>query len=127
MESIIKPHPRWRSAKQIVMLRERAPYLAGVFQLGPADFKLFERNALAVEHPINVVIRLHEQLRWIGKRLVARKPGSLGVTMRTDDGQVANARIDAAGNRARIGIRRKEPFFMNQGHRYMLILFRFDH
>ena len=74
LEGKIQPHARRRSAEEIVMAGEDAPHLARVLQLRLPDFKILHGNALAVEHPIDVVIGLHKQLCRVGEGLVFCKP-----------------------------------------------------
>jgi hypothetical protein len=58
---------------------------------------------LAVEHAKDIVVRRHEELRRIGKRLVFREPARVGVAVRRQDRQAAHlleqAARDGAGRR----------------------------
>jgi hypothetical protein len=87
-EDVIQPKPGRRAAKQIKILREQPPYFARVALAViawrtslRANPEIFERHALAVEHPIDVVIRCDQQLCRIGKRFVVREPARIGMPM----------------------------------------------
>ena len=82
-----------------------------------ANLEIVQRNPLAVEHPVDVVIGLNEELRRIGKGLVPSEPCRLGMTMWTDDGQPAHLRIQAARNRTLRWIRGKQSIVVKKRHR----------
>ena len=75
------------------MAGEDVPDLARVLDFGLAYFQVFHRDALAVEHPVNVVIGLHKQFGRIGKGFIPRKPRGLRVPVRAHDRQRADVGI----------------------------------
>ena len=76
--------------------------------------EILERDALAVEHAEDIVIRHDEELRRVGKRLVQRIPGRIGVAVRRDDRQVAHLAIEAARHGAGRRIGGEEAVFVKQ-------------
>ena len=48
--------------------------LTRILEFRHADLEVFQRDALAVEHPVDVVVGLDEKLCGIGEWLVAGKP-----------------------------------------------------
>jgi hypothetical protein len=80
------------------------------------DAQSLERDALRVQHPEDVVIGRHEELRRIGKGRVLGEPARIGVAMRTDDRQIADAFVEIAGEPTRRRVRRKQPIFVQQSH-----------
>ena len=117
LKLVVEPDTRGRAAKEIVVAGEDAPHFARVFDLGLADLQIVQRNALAVEHAVDVMVGLHEQLCRIGKGLVVREPTGLRVPVRTDDGQGANLCVESAcdGSSGRIG--GKKSVFVEQHDR----------
>ena len=67
------------------MLSEGPPHLARVFDFRCADFQVFKRDALTVEHAVDVVIRVNEELWRIGEGLVLGEPCGLRVPVWTHD------------------------------------------
>src|SRR5262249_58870329 len=90
-KDVVEPEPRGRPAKQVPMLREKAPDGARVALDGPAvrarHAERLERDALAVEHPEYVMIGRDEEGGWVGERLVVGEPARVGMAVRTDDGE----------------------------------------
>ena len=80
------------------MACEDAPDLAGILQLRLPKLQVFERDPLAIQHPIDVVIGLDKQFCRVWKGFVLRKPGSLRMPMRADDRQAANLGVECLGN-----------------------------
>ena len=61
-------------------------------------------DALAVQHPVQVVVRRQQQLGGVGERRVAGEPLRIGVAVRADDRQIADlAHTGAAQSRAPSG------------------------
>jgi hypothetical protein len=58
------------------MTGEDAPDFPCVRQLWLPNLQILKGDSLAVEHPINVMVGLHEELCRIGERLVLCKPRS---------------------------------------------------
>jgi hypothetical protein len=114
LEGKIQPQARRGAAKEIIMAGEDAPDLARILQLGVANLQIFQRDSLAIEHPVDVVIGLDEELCRVGERLVFRKPGRLRMPVRADDGQVSNVCVQRFGNLAHCGFGGKQTVFMNQ-------------
>ena len=114
LESIIEPNARGCSAKEVVVAREDSPDFARVLDFRAADFQLLHRDALAIEHPVDVVIGLDKQFGGIGKRLVPRKPCGLCVPMRADDWQRSNVCVKGAGNGSRGRLGRKKAVVVDQ-------------
>ena len=68
------------------MAGEELPYLASVrFDrriVKPLDAKIFQLDALRIEHAEDVVVRLDEERRRVWKGLVVGKPARIGMAMR---------------------------------------------
>ena len=67
------------------MAGKDTPDFTRVCQFGASDFEVFEGNALAIKHTVDVVVGLYKELGWIGKWLILREPSSLRMAMGTDD------------------------------------------
>ncbi len=76
------------------MAGEYAPYPARVLDLRFPNFQILEGNSLAVEHPIDVMVRLHKELCRVRKGLVACEPRCHGVSMGADDRQVPDLFVE---------------------------------
>jgi hypothetical protein len=94
------------------MAGEDAPYPAWILDFRLPDFKVLKGNALAVEHPIDIMIRLNEKFRRVRKGLVRGKPACHGVTMRADDWKALYFLIERSGNFSSGRIGRKEAVWM---------------
>ena len=116
LKGIVEPHAGGRAAKQIVVVGEDAPDASRIFRLGNADFQIFERDALTVQHAVDVMVRLDEECGRVGKRLVVRKPRGLRVPVRADDGKITNACIQLLCDAARSRVCRKKPINMHGTH-----------
>src|ERR1700733_3350292 len=114
MKGIIQPDARRRSAKKKIVAGKDAPNSPRILHLRLADFKIVKWDSLTQKHPVDVMIRLNKQLGWIRKSFVLREPGGLRVTMRTDDGQIFDARIESPRNGSRRRVSRKQSVFMDQ-------------
>jgi len=101
------------------VLGKAPPNLAWIVLNGatvdPPDAEILQLDALAVEHPVDVVIGDDEELRGIFERFVLGEPARIGVTMRRYDRQVAHAVIEPAGYGARFGIGGQQAILMQQG------------
>jgi hypothetical protein len=62
------------------------------------------------------VVGLDEELGRTGKWLVGREPGGLGVSVGTDEREVADFCMESAGNASGDGVRRKEAVVVEQSH-----------
>ena len=96
------------------MAGKDAPNLAGVFELRMSNLQLFQRNSLAVEHPEDVMIGLHEQLCRVGEWLVPGKPACLRMPVRADDGQASDLRVQSFGNLSCCRVGGKKAIFVEQ-------------
>ncbi len=109
VERMVEPDARRRAAEEMVARGEGVPYLARVAvgrrAIAARNAEFFERHALAVQHPENVVIRRDEQRGRVGERRVVGKPLRIGVAVRAHDRQGRNRRVEAAREvpRRRIG------------------------
>ena len=102
IEDMLEPHPGGRSPEEVVMLGEKTPDLPGIAfdrtAVDPGNPEFFERDALAVEHPEQVMIRDQEQLGGIGKGDIVRIPPGIGVPVGADDGQILDLAVQTAGD-----------------------------
>ena len=78
------------------------------------DAEILQRDALAVEHAEDVMVRHHEQPRRIGERLVLGVPARIGVAVRGDDRQGLDVVVEAPRHGAGGRIGRKKPVLVNQ-------------
>ena len=85
------------------MACEDAPDLARVFRFCVPNLKILKRNSLAVEHPEDIVVRLHQQRRGVGKRLISGKPTRLSVSVRAENRQVLYLLVKRSGYLAHSG------------------------
>ena len=115
-ENPIEPHPRRRTAEQVIILREASPDRARAcldrFTVEPGYPQFFERDTLAVEHPENVMIWHDQQLRRIGELRVRREPGGIGMPVRAQDGQVPDSIVEPPRDRASVLFGREEAIGM---------------
>ena len=88
------------------MRREDAPRLARI-GLRP-DTQFFQRHALRIEHPEEVMIGLQQQGGGIGERLVRCEPGRIGVAMGADDRQACDRFVEIARDRPHTRIGREQ-------------------
>jgi hypothetical protein len=118
MERVIEPDACRRSAKQPVIAANVRQILRASCSTAPPsrrDREVFELDALAIEHPENVMVRRDEERGRVGEGLVVGVPLRIGVTMRADDGQILDRRIECAtqvplhrvGGEQAIGVQRK--------------------
>ena len=77
------------------------------------NLEILKRDSLAVEHSIDVVVGLHEELGRIGERLVLCKPRRLRMPVRTDDGQRSDMFIECLGYLSCAGFGRKQAVLMD--------------
>ena len=124
LKGVVEPHARRRAAKEIVLVGEDAPDPARVLHLVDADFEVVERDSLAVEHAVNVMIGLNEKLGRVRERFVLCKPGSLCVSMGAEDGQCAHAGVKTPGHSACGRVGREEAIFVKQGHVLPVLFFQ---
>src|SRR2546429_4657260 len=86
--------------EQSVVGCKSAPDLARILldwaAISARDREIFELDALAVEHPENVMVRRDEERGRVGEGLVVGVPLRIGVTMRADDRQLLDRRIEFA-------------------------------
>ena len=80
-----------------------------------ANAEVLEGNSLAVKHTEDVVIRLNQECRWIGKRLIIGKPFGFRVAMGTENRQIFHAGIEPARNGSRSRIRREQSLGVQHG------------
>ena len=81
---------------------------------GLPDLQVVHRDALAVEHPEDIVVGLDEELGRIGKRLVAGKPCRLGMAVGADDGQICYFLVEILGDSARSRLGREQAIGIDQ-------------
>ena len=118
-EGVVEPEAGGGSAEEVVVPGEDAPDLAGVgafFAVDLGDAEGFEGDSLRVEHAEDVVVGLDEELGGIGKWLVEREPGGVGVAVRRDDGQVAYGFVESCGDGACLSVRGKQPVVIQNLH-----------
>src|SRR5581483_7421600 len=107
-----EPRARGRSAEEVPVAREQPPYRARVplarraVEAGYADG--FQGDALAVQHPEDVMVRNDEERRRVGERLVVGEPGGVRVAVRTDDGERSHTPVEAASDRALARVGRQQ-------------------
>ena len=99
------------------MLRKKTPDFPGIgfnrAAVSPGDTEFFQRNAPAVEHPEEVVVRNQEQIRWVGKGHVVGIPLGIGMTVGADDGQILDLAVQTAGDLPLDGIAREKTILMH--------------
>ena len=102
IKDVFEPHPGRRSPEEVVVLRKQTPDRAGIgfdgSSVDPGNPQFLERDALAVEHPEQVVIRDQEQRRRIGKGDIVGIPPGIGMPVRADDGEPLDLAVQAAGD-----------------------------
>jgi hypothetical protein len=74
--------------------------------------EVFQAHALAVEHPEYIVIRNEQQRRRVAEGGVIGEPLWVGVSMRTDDGQMTRQRVQAPRDCTLRGLGGKQPIRM---------------
>ncbi len=89
LERMVEPKAGRRAGKETVVLSEQSPDVSRIdfdrTTVNARNAEVLHRYALAVEHAKHIMVRRHEQLRGIGKRLVLREPARVGMTMRRYD------------------------------------------
>ena len=120
-EGVIQPEAARGAAEKMVVLGEEPPDRAWI---GINSRRLvgtrgnahgFHRDALAVKHAEEVVIRLKEKLGGIGEGFVLGKPAGLGVAVRAKYRQASDRSVQATGDGTRIRIGREETIRMEEG------------
>src|SRR6478672_9509536 len=96
------------------MAGKDAPNLPRISGDRLANFEIFERNSLAVEHSIDVVIGQHKQGGGIGKGLILCKPTGLSVAVRADDRQIFDTCVKGPCDFSCVGIWRKYAIGMEE-------------
>src|ERR1700716_364400 len=94
---------------------EKSPCLAGVRlrrTLTARNAETGERNPLAVQHPIQVVIGSQEKLGSVAEGLIVREPGRVRMAVRADDGEILNRSVQAARYCPDGRVGRKQPVSM---------------
>jgi len=117
LERIVQPQTCRRSPKQIIMLGKNSPHLARITDLRHTNLKVIQRNALAVQHAMHVMVRLDKQCSRIRKRLVLSEPRRLGMSMRTENRQLANTIVKPSGDGTGLWICGKKSVVVKQWHR----------
>ena len=114
LEGVIQPDARRGAAKQVVVLGEDVPDLAGVLDDCLSDSEIVKRDALTVEHPEDVVVRLHEQGGGVRKWSIVSKPSGIGMPVGANDGQVFYMCVQGSGDFEGAGLGWKQTIFMEQ-------------
>ena len=119
---VVEPEPRRRSAEQMIMSGKRPPRAAAVrgraLPVAGADPERLERDPLAVEHPVEVVIRRDEQLHGVGEVLVRGEPARVGVTVRAHDRQSGDRGVQPTSDGACRRLGGKQPI-LGQDERWV--------
>ena len=110
-EHMIEPQPRGRAAEQVIVGCEQPPRRARIgcrraVAIGYAQRG--KRDALAVEHAIDIMIRREQQAGRIGPRRIVGEPARIGVAVRADDRRIGDGGVKRPRDIARAGIRREQ-------------------
>ncbi len=117
---MLEPQRRRRPAEQVEVPGEQPPGFARVgSRRAPArgDAEPREIDALAVEHPQQIVIRRQQQLRRVAERLVVGEPGGVGVSVRADDREMPHVLVERTRNGAHARLGGQQPVIV-QGERF---------
>jgi len=98
LEFVVQPDARRRAAEQVIVAGEEAPDLARILDYRLPDAQIVQGDALAVEHPKDVVVGLDEESGGIWKWPVVGEPGGLGVAMWANNRQIFDMGVQGAGN-----------------------------
>ena len=127
----LEPETHRRAAEQIPTAAQQPPNVPRRF-LGERplpDPEGVERHAVGMQQPRHVVIRRHEQRRWVGERLIVEQYLGIDVAMRRDHRQVAHGVVDPPCDGALAGLRGQQPVRMQcqrrvgNAHALMMDLF----
>ena len=117
IENVFQPHPGGGPPEKVIMFREEAPDFPGIgFDRPPVlsgNAQFFHRDAPAVKHPEDIVIRDQEQLGRIGKGGIVRKPARIGVAVGADDGKILDLAVQPMGDLPPDRIARKESIIVH--------------
>lgn len=117
----IELQPRRRAAEQMVMRRRGPPRLTRFGDWRPViegDPQRFERNALAVEHPQDIMVGAEQQVSRVRERRVGRESCGIGMAVRADDRQASDAVVKAPSDRADIRVGRQQAIGMEYERLY---------
>jgi hypothetical protein len=111
-ERAFQPEPRRRAAEQVPVVREQPPDRPGVGLdrgTGTAGHaEAGDRDALAEQHPGDVVVRHDEQPGRVGERLVVGQQAGIDVAVRRDQRQGGRERVELAGDVSLAGFGREQ-------------------
>jgi len=85
-----------------------------ILQFRLPNLEPLKRDSLAVEHPIDVVVGLHEELCRIRERLVPGKPRRLRMPVRTNDRQRSDLLIKGLGDLSCASLGREQAILMDE-------------
>jgi hypothetical protein len=112
-EGVVEPHLRRGPAEEPVVLGEAPPDRPAVhfgrIAFGGGDAELAGGDALAVEHPGQVVVGDDEQAGRVGERAVLRHQARVDVPVGADQRQVGGALVELAGDRPGALVGREQP------------------
>ncbi len=123
LEHMVQPDRGRRAAEQAHVLGQQAPGLAG---LGPdlagavRHAELLQRDALAEQHAVEIVVRRQQQAGRVGERRVGREPLRIGMPVRADDRQAGHIVIQTPRDRPDLGFGREKTIrikLQRPGHR----------
>ncbi|BCJ56775.1 hypothetical protein Jiend_01970 [Micromonospora endophytica] len=103
-EGLLQPQPGRGAPEQVPVLDETPPDGAAVglhrAAVAAGHAQLARGDALAEQHPGQVVVRHDEQLGRVGEGLVLGQQRRVDVPVRGDDGQLLHQRVQLPGQRA---------------------------
>src|SRR5580765_1018505 len=114
LKCLVQPDASRRAAKQMIMLGKSTPHFARIPSIPNTNLQFFERHTLAVQHPANIVIGLHHELRWVGERLIQREPLGFCMSVRAHNWQISHVVVQGTSNFACAPLTRNQPVWMNQ-------------
>ena len=120
-EDVVEPHARRRAAEQVDVVGKRLPGSPRTGRRPTVERRHaegLERNALAVEHPGQVVVRRDEECRRVLERLVGGEPPRVRVAVRADQRKVAHGLVELPGDRPRRRFGGQQPVRVEHERRH---------
>ena len=117
---MVEPHRRRGAAKQVIVRCEQLPDNAGIglarIAIAPRNTELCVRDALADEHPDEIMVRYNQKFRGIGESSVFRKPTRIAMAVRADDWQLFDRIEQGACNISQARLYGKKSVWICQTH-----------